>query len=165
MKSILKNLVKLFALSTLLLWFVGYSVVCSVGCSSMGKLIKEPKVKLANLRLENTDAVGATLVFGIQVENPNNVALSVDEVIYDLEVAGKSLSSGKLSDGAKVAANETAIIEVPIAVKYTDLFSSVMQLLKSQSTPYHIKGSARMGLFKLPFDKQGELKIEKGRLR
>jgi LEA14-like dessication related protein len=148
---------KIFALAFFVLWFAN--------CSSMSKLIKEPKVTLANLRLENPNSTGATLVFGVQVENPNSVALSVDEVIYDLEVAGKSLTSGKLSDGAKVAANETKIIDVPITVKYSDLFSSVMQLLKTSATPYHIKGSAKMGLFNLPFDKQGEFKIEKGRLR
>ncbi len=134
-----------------------------VGCASITK-VKEPKVSLASLKIQDPDSNGATLVFGVQVENPNNVPLEVDEVIYDLEVSGKSLTSGKLDKGARVGALATEVIDVPISVKYTDLFNSLLQLFKDQKSPYRIKGSAKMGFFNIPFDKSGELKFEKGRL-
>ena len=135
-----------------------------VNCSSLVKM-KEPKVSLANLKVQDPDLKGATLVFGVQVENPNNAELKVDEVIYDLEVSGKSISSGKIDRDLRVSANATEIINVPIAVKYSDLFNSLVQLLANETSPYRIKGSARFGLFNIPFDKQGELKFEKGKLK
>lgn len=143
-----------------LAFMVGFIVL--TGCSSFSKMIEKPKVTLDNLKVQDPTLTGATLVFGLMVDNPNAVALQVDELIYDLEISGRALSSGRLAEGAKVPAREKAIVEIPVAVKYSDLFESVIGLLKNQSSPYRIKGSARIGPFSIPFDKTGEVKLSKG---
>lgn len=137
-------------------------LLVSSACTSFSKLVEQPKVNLETLTLQSPTAEGATLVFGLMVENPNPVAIAVDELVYELEVAGRSLTSGKLENGAKVPARDKTIVEIPVAVKYSDLFSSVIQLLKNQASPYRLKGTARIGPFKIPFDKAGEVKIPKG---
>lgn len=135
-----------------------------VGCSSLTDLIKEPKVSLANLNIKDPTFEGATIVFGLLVENPNSVSLSIDNLVYDLELSGKALSSGELNEGASVPAKSSAVINVPIAFKYTDLFNSIAQLLKDQKSPYRLKGAAKIGPFKIPFDQSGELVLPKKKL-
>lgn len=140
----------------------GVASLSASGCASLSALVETPKVDLESLKVQDPTADGATLVFGLMVENPNPVALEVNELVYDLEISGRALTSGRLANGARVPANEKAVIEVPVAVKYSDLFASVLHLLKNQTSPYRLKGAARIGPFEIPFDKSGEVKLPKG---
>lgn len=153
----MKTIVKLQGAATLLSF-----VWALTACTSFGKLVEKPNVKLDTLKIQSPTVDGATLVFGLAVENPNSVALEVDELVYDLEFDGRALSSGKLEQGARVPAKSTATVEIPVAVKYSDLFSSVIRLLTNETSPYRIKGSARVGPFEVPFDKVGEVKLPRG---
>lgn len=131
-------------------------------CGSLTKLTEKPRVHLDSLQIQSPTREGATLVFGVMVENPNPVAIEVDEVTYELEIAGRALSSGRLENGARVPAKDKAIVSIPVAVKYSDLFESLLQLLKNPTSPYRIKGAARIGPFAIPFDQTGEVKLPKG---
>lgn len=136
--------------------------VALAGCVSADKILEKPRISLRSLKVMEPNASGATLVFGVLVENPNGIALHVDELIYDLEVAGRQLSSGKLAEGASVPAKNTAVVEIPVSVRYADLFTSLIQLLDEAKSPYRIKGSARVGPFQIPFDQAGEVHLPGG---
>lgn len=130
----------------------------------MSEIVKEPKVSLASLKVQDPTSDGATLVFGLLVDNPNPIALTVDRLTYDLEVSGRALTSGELKEGASVASKSSAVVSVPIAVKYKDLFSTISQFLKDQKSPYRLKGAAKIGPFQIPFDQTGELVFPKKKL-
>jgi LEA14-like dessication related protein len=148
-----------------LIGIAAVAMICSAflllntACTSLSSLIEKPTASLQGLTIKDPTTEGATFVFALLVENPNKVALEVDELAYDLEVSGKQLTSGKLDQGAHLPANGSATIDIPVAVKYSDLFSSVLQLLKAQSSPYRLKGSARIGPFSIPFEKNGDVKL------
>lgn len=145
-----------------LAWITTLSAALALsGCFSLSKVIEKPKVKLESLNVKSPTLEGATLIFALQVDNPNKVPLQVDELTYDLEMSGKALSSGRLPKGARVEAHSKSVIEIPVPVKYSDLFASVMQLIKNSSSPYRIKGSAKIGPFQIPFDQTGEVKLPK----
>lgn len=135
--------------------------VAIVDCSSFAKqLIKEPKVELARVGLKDVGLNGATILIGVQVENPNPFDLKIDALKYDLELGGKLLSSGEIPNALKVSGRSTEIVDISVPVKFQDLFSSVMDFLQKSSTTYHVKGEARSGLLKVPFDKTGEVKLK-----
>lgn len=131
------------------------------GCSAIGKqLIEKPKVSLKSVNLKEVGAQGATVVFGIEVDNPNSIALKVDALRYDVEIGGKALASGRLEEAASVPAKDKAVVLVPVPVKYADVFSSLGSFLSDGKSQYRVRGEATFGIFDIPFDQTGELKLK-----
>ncbi len=129
-------------------------------CSTIAeKIIQEPKVALQGVKLHDMTVSGGTLLIGVEVENPNPFALRLDGLTYELEVGGKPLSKGELKDTASVGAKSKAVVEIPVPVKFQDLYASAMDLVTKKSSAYHVKGEARFGLITLPFDRIGEMKL------
>lgn len=129
-------------------------------CMSIPKNLIEPKVDLQNVDVSDANFSEATLIFQFLVQNPNEIPLAVDSVDYDLALNGKPLTKGTLEEGLKVGSKSSAVIPLPIRVKYSDLASSLSSLLSQGSTPYQVKGAVKVGLFSIPFDKQGEVKLQ-----
>lgn len=132
------------------------------GCSSFAeKIVEQPKVGLDKVEVTNVSTTGATVLFKVRVANPNGFALKVDSVKYNVEIGGNNLGDGTLDKGAKVEAHSEAVIPIPVPVKYTEVFSSVMSFLSEGKSKYRIRGDAAIGPLTIPFDKTGDLKIEK----
>ena len=129
-------------------------------CSGLHKDLIEPKVNLQNVQVTDPTFSEATLVFHFQVENPNTVPLEVDKVNYNLKLNGKAFTSGVLDQGLKVDSKSSAVIPLPVRVKYADLASSITTLLSQGSTPYELDGSVKVGWFSVPFKKDGEVKLQ-----
>lgn len=131
------------------------------GCAGLGKaLVEKPKVQLENVKVAGLDGSGGKLLFLVKVENPNGFALKVDSVRYDIELENKAFSSGKIETPTEVAANSSRVVEIPIAFLYRDLFTGVMDFVSRKRSSYRIKGAASVGVFNVPFDEKGELKLE-----
>jgi LEA14-like dessication related protein len=130
------------------------------GCSSIAKsVIQEPKVSLAHIAVQKVDRSGATIGVGVAVENPNPFALRLDSLKYKLEVGGKQITESELPGVAEVRGHETQVIEIPVPVKFQDLYSSVLEFVQKTTSAYHITGEARFGLLTIPFDHSGDLKL------
>lgn len=126
------------------------------------KDMKKPVVELKEVEMANADAKGANLLFNIQVMNPNDFALEVDSIRYAIEIGGKQIAQEEIKDATKVDANTTGIVKIPLKVLYADIFTSIGDFLRNESTAYRLKGSASVGMLSLPFDETGGFKIEKG---
>jgi LEA14-like dessication related protein len=130
------------------------------GCSSIAKsVLQEPKVTLAHVAVQKLDTSGATLGIGVSVENPNPFALRLDALKYKVEVGGKQITESQLTETAEVRGHETKVIEIPVPVRFQDLYSSLMDFVQKTSSAYHITGEARFGLLTIPFDHSGDMKL------
>ena len=98
-------------------------------------------------------------MFGVGVENPNAFALRLDALKYDLEIGGKAIGSGKIEQPAEVAARSKGVVDVPVPVKFADLFSSIQDLMTKTTSDYRVRGEAQFGLVTIPFDEKGQLKL------
>lgn len=140
--------------------FIAIAVALSLGsCTSWLGIKKEPKVQLESVQFKGADGDSAIVAVALDIENPNSVALEVDAIDYELEVEGKVLAKGNIDKPSSVPANGKATLEVPVRVRYGDLFASVLAFLQPGARKYKIKGSAKIGLFRIPFEKAGEVKI------
>ena len=139
--------------------FVVGSMTALAGCSSLSSLVEKPTVTLQAVNIKEPRLDGATLAFELLVTNPNAVALEVDELAYDLQVSGKRLTSGKLENGASIPARQSSSVTIPVSVKYSELFASVLTALNNPVTPYRLEGTAKVGPFQIPFEKSGELNL------
>lgn len=150
----------LFAMNLLLI-----AAIFMGGCATLGRKIEQPKVRLHSVTLKKLENAEATLLVGVEVENPNKFALRVKRLRYEAELDGRPLAQGTIEDPVEVPSEGKSVVEIPVAVKYTDLLSSVVDFLgrmnqEDKKTRYRVKGSVGIGLFEIPFDEQGELKIE-----
>lgn len=137
----------------------------ATGCTTFRKKVEKPKVQLHSVGLKNLEKQGATLLVGIEVENPNDFELRVDRLSYEAEIEGRPVAAGTLDESVGVPAKGKSVVEIPVAVNYGDLFGSIIDFVSrigqnEKKTRYRVKGSARVGLFDIPFDEQGELELE-----
>jgi LEA14-like dessication related protein len=121
--------------------------------------MKKPAVKLETIDVTGVNLKSAKLMFGIQVDNPNDFALKVDSVKYDIELGGKHMTTESIDTPTEVGANAKTIVQLPLTIQIADIFNSIGDFLKNDATAYRVKGAARVGLFSLPFDESGEFKI------
>jgi LEA14-like dessication related protein len=133
--------------------------LCSACSLLLKQVLEKPKVALETVDVREVGPAGATVVFNVRVENPNPVGITVDALKYDIEIAGKLLSSGQLEKPAQVPAKEKVLVGIPVSVKYSDVLNSVMSFLSSGLSTYRVKGEAAIGLFSIPFDQKGEFKL------
>lgn len=131
------------------------------GCSTYSKYknMKKPAVKLETVKVEDVNFKTAKFMFGIQVDNPNEFPLKVDSVKYDIELAGKHMTTESIDTPTEVGANTKTIVQLPLTVQIADLFNGIGDFLRNDKTAYRVHGAARVGLFSLPFDEAGEFRI------
>jgi LEA14-like dessication related protein len=137
------------------------AVLFLLACTSLvQKIVKEPKVTLSGVGLKDVNQNGGIVLVNVLVENPNPFILKIDALKYELEVGGKHLSTGQLLEPAQVSGNSNTVVAIPVPVKFSDLYSSVMDFIAKRTTTYHIKGDAHFGLMTIPFDNTGDLKLD-----
>lgn len=135
-----------------------FSAVHLSGCA-LFRNIEEPKVSLDNVSLKDVTGSGATVIFGLKVDNPNPFALRVQALDYNVEIGGKPFSQGLIDEPTEVAANASSVVNVPVPVKYADLFSSALDLIKAGKQPYRIYGKAKVSYLNIPFSHTGDLEL------
>ncbi len=128
-----------------------------VSCSSLKKIVEPPKVKLEDVKVNKMAISGIELDIVLEVLNPNNIDFDVKNLTYSLDVNDKQVTSGKLKEKVLVKGKEKTLVSVPLTLKYTDILSSALMLLKQEGMPYRVKGSAEIGPFTIPFDDTGTL--------
>lgn len=148
-----------------LLGTLALAFVVASGCTSFGRKVEKPKVQLHSIGLKKLEDQGATLLVGIEVENPNAFELKVDRLRYEAELEGRTVATGTLDETVGVPAKGKSIVEIPVAVNYGALFGSVIDFMSrlgqnEKKTRYRVKGSVHVGLLEIPFDEQGELKLD-----
>ncbi len=124
-----------------------------------------PKIEIQGVRVENAGWEGAKLLFAVHVANPNPYALQVDGVDYSVELGGKQVAKESIQSKLAVDAKSSTVLQLPLTVKFTDLFESLNTIFKAELITYRLKGSAKVGLFSIPFDETGKLKYEGGSLK
>lgn len=140
---------------------VGYFLGALAGCSSLlRQVIAKPTVAVKSVKLADIDGAAAKLLIGIEVDNPNSFALKIDKLKYEVEIGGRAFTTGNLDHISEIPAKKKAVVEIPLAVKYSDLFSSMIELIRTRTSRYVIKGSATVGAFDIPFHEKGDLKLD-----
>jgi LEA14-like dessication related protein len=128
-------------------------------CAILETAVEKPRVNLREVNVQDPSATEATLVFNFLVDNPNSIPLKVDQVDYTVKLNGKDFTKGVMDKGVSIGANSSALVPLPIRIKYTDVFNSVSELISKGTTPYQVEGAVKLGLLSIPFKDAGEVKL------
>ena len=99
---------------------------------------QRPTVSVADQRLTRLDFERVNMAFGIQVDNPNPIALTLAGLDYELKLAGHSFASGKQGKQMRLAASGASRFELPLSMAFKEIYASINQLKGKSQIPYEL---------------------------
>lgn len=124
--------------------------------------LKEPKAELKDVYLKDVGMRGGTLMFVLDVRNPNSSDLTIDEVAYETFLDGAFFAKAKTDRPLTVAREATGRVELPLPIEFGKLAGGLGKFLTGEAVDYRIKGAAKISVFSVPFDEKGKFEL-KGR--
>jgi LEA14-like dessication related protein len=141
---------------------IAFVISASFGCSTVAEqILEKPNVTLQQVNVREIGVSGATVIFNVLVDNPNPFGINLRQLTYDVEIGGRALTSGVMDKGIRIEAKEKSLVEIPIPVRFSDVFASALDVMKNGTRTYRVRGSASFGPFSIPFDESGELKFKR----
>lgn len=142
------------------------------GCAKMYGLKEDPKISVADIRIQEIKAMEGIFLIKLRVLNPNEVPLDLHGINCDLEINQRHFANGIGDSNQSVPAFGTAVVPVEVYASVLDMIASVADLLhtagkipsKDKPVPYMLQGTVRIGIhgFKkeVPFKSSGELSLK-----
>lgn len=140
------------------------SATLLAGCATFRP--EAPEVRLADLSIDSIGLFEQRYRLGLRMRNPNDRALDVESLRFDLALAGRSFADGVTTDGFSLPAGGEERVEVVV----TSDLGSVLDLLSDwmdggRALPYRLSGEARLadwGGITVPFSRDGRLDLPAG---
>jgi LEA14-like dessication related protein len=133
---------------------------------------EDPKVSIADIRIQEVKALEGVFLIKLRILNPNDVPLDLHGINCDLEINKRHFASGLGDSNQVVPAFGTAVVPVEVYASVLDMITSVADLIhtagkipaKEEPVPYTLQGTVRVGIhgFKkeVPFKSSGELSLK-----
>lgn len=131
------------------------------GCATMlSKKPQAPVVKIAAVRPLNLSFTKQRLAFTLQVHNPNDYDLPLQNLDFVASLAGNNIATGKSDQAVTLPANGEATVEVEVEARINKLLSQFQRMLSTNSInlEYGVKGHVKLANWptRIPFDVVGE---------
>jgi len=128
------------AATVVLFGFITTLIVSGCSQPALKQMLENqrPKVSIASTRISSLDFDNLTLNFGIKIDNPNPIPISLAGLDYDLKLAGKSFIKGQKDQPIEVAASGISEIELPITVGFKDLLNIFKEFKNQDNAAYDL---------------------------
>lgn len=131
-------------------------------CSTLSGVLKDPEVKIKEFKLAGITSEGVNIDLGLNVKNPNPVALKLDQVEYALNVSGEKVTEGVFDKGVNIPAGGEGTVYIPLKFQFTSVGNLLSGLInRSFEKDYELTGSAKLGIFSIPFVQKGTIDLNK----
>jgi LEA14-like dessication related protein len=145
---------------------VAAAVVMAAACSLFVPKLQAPKLSVVSIKLGKSDFFQQRMRINLRVENPNDRALPVRSLYYDLDIAGEEAAHGVSSASFTVPPLGETQFDMDVTA---NLAGTLLRLLLARGEPaadrvaYHIRGKVELshGLLRsIPFDEQGSFTLK-----
>jgi LEA14-like dessication related protein len=130
------------------------------GCATMQ--LETPRLQVIDVGLLGGDLLQQQLRLRMRVQNPNDVALQVRGISYEVQLAGETFADGESERDFVIPALGETEFNVDVTANAA---AAVLRLLGSRdrgNPQYRVLGKVKLakGLIRtIPFDHSGELKL------
>lgn len=139
------------------------------GCAALEQFLrsafKEPAFNFKSMALNDISLGGLTLDTIWQLDNPNNVGISLASVDYALFIDNKQVLAGAPAQGLQIAANGSTDLHFPAGIKFQDLVGVVETFLTKDTAGWRAEGGigvqTPIGVLRFPIAKQGDFEVPK----
>jgi LEA14-like dessication related protein len=130
------------------------------GCSLFVPKLEKPDLSVVCVKMLKSDLWHQELKLRMRVQNPNDRALPVKGLTYELEVDDQELAHGMSGDSFVVPARGEAEFDMSVSA---NMASVLIKVLSQGGSPvdYRIKGKIALSagwLRSIPFNEQGTFK-------
>ncbi len=140
-------------------------------CSTLNTIlnqmnIQKPTVKITNAKISKLSFNDLDLLFDIEIYNPNSVGINLAGFDYELLINKNSFVSGNQPDQLKIAENGKNKIQLPVKLKFIDIYNTFTDLKKNDKSVYQIKCGLNfnlpvLGETRIPISKRGDIPLLK----
>ncbi|HDP98161.1 MAG TPA: hypothetical protein ENN22_03130 [bacterium] len=155
----LKQIFKAGSLVTMLLF---------IQCAALQEFtsIQKPTLNLEDVQLTGLSLEKINLVFAVAIENPNSFAATLSGFDYDFKLANAPFLNGKQDKKLTIAGGGKSTLEVPLSLKFSDIYQTYQSLKNQDSTDYQISlglvfDLPVLGKTRIPVSKSGNLPLVK----
>ena len=138
-------------------------LLAAAGCASVTSL-QAPEVRVTSLQMLESvpGSLEQRFAVGLRLTNPNNRAVDVDGLDFELELNGKRLARGVTNNAFELPRLGEAETLVVVTTSVFDVLRQALDLAgRSDATmDYRVRGRLHLGsgfVRTLPFDHQGKL--------
>jgi LEA14-like dessication related protein len=134
-----------------------------IGCGGLFRTMEPPRINIANVTPMEVKLFEQVFDLELRVQNPNESALSINGLAFELEINDRRFATGVSNENATVDGFSSRVIHVQAVTSFWGILQQIAQLQRT-GTPlvtYRIKGDIYSGTpsVKLRFDDSGEFKI------
>ncbi|MBN2366483.1 MAG: LEA type 2 family protein [Calditrichaeota bacterium] len=138
------------------------------GCSILQDIaqIQKPDVAVQNVRFTGLDFEKLSMVFDIGIQNPNKMAVNLAGLNYELFLNDNSFLKGEQSNELTIASEANNVIEIPLDLSFSNIYSTIQSLKDRDSTSYRMNVGLLfnlpvLGPTNIPISKEGGLPLLK----
>lgn len=143
--------------------------VTSSGCAYLAQFLRtafqQPSLTFKNLGLTDISLAGLTLDTIWNLNNPNQVGLSLASIEYALAVEDKQVVAGAPPQGLQIAPGGSSELHFPANVRFQDLVAVVETFLTKDNASYRASGAlgvnTPIGVIRLPLATEGQFEVPK----
>ena len=131
-----------------------------LGCASLGTVLEAPGVTVVNIEPLNATGFEQRFQVDLRLSNPNERALEVDGLRFDLDVNDQRLARGQTGTEVTVPRLGDALLSVEATTTILDVFKQVMAMQTAKGIRYRVTGRVFLkGLFPpyVDFENEDEL--------
>ena len=147
-------------------------VVAFLTIGGCGSVFEQPEVVIRNVQLAGLGLGGGTLIFNLEVTNPNRFSLSASQLTYELAIADTraggdtswvDVAEGVFTEEFTVGAGATEMLRVPIEFTYQGLGGAASSILRAGTFTYRAAGvvdvRTPLGPREVPFRRGGMVSL------
>ena len=129
---------------------------------------KLPGIKLSDVKIKKMNFTSAELVAQVEVNNPNDFKLALNQFDYALKINQQNWGQGNITQKSTIPRKGTGIIEIPVKLNLLSIGSTAYSLLQKKAPlQYELKGNAMLDTdldllknVKLPVDIKGTTSLK-----
>jgi LEA14-like dessication related protein len=136
-------------------------IMLACGCALAPKF-KEPQLDVLDVQMLRGDLLQQELRVRMLVRNPNDRALAVRRIQYEVQVAGEAFAHGQSERDFNVPANGEAEFDVGVTANAAAMVLRLLGGGRRDAVDYRITGKVTLasGLVRsIPFDEKGEFRL------
>ncbi|MCI0513323.1 LEA type 2 family protein [candidate division KSB1 bacterium] len=139
--------------------------ILKIPFSTTGKLpaVKLPNISLAGVKVQSLSLTGVKLDLDLKIDNPNIFGLSLNNLNYNIALAGKSLINGVSNQLTNITEKGSTSLHFPINLDFLAIGNLLTTALQKGEIDYVLTGGAglktQFGETQLPIDKTGKTKL------
>jgi LEA14-like dessication related protein len=131
-------------------------VLLVAGCATLGPQIVVPEVSLANIAPLDATLFEQRVRVDLRVRNPNDFAIDLTGVDFQLAVNGAPLASGVTGQGVAIPRLGEALVSVEVTTTLFAWMRQIGNLGTAQEISYDLSGHLHLAhLGRLPFSHSG----------